>query len=603
VSSVGIVFFGHSDFATINSMKLSETRRNSNFVNLLQALNCPVDASSLAVFRILFGLLAFGVVAHYFFSGNIRLYYLEPKLFFHYEWVPWIRPWPGNGMYVHFAVMAIAALGLAFGLFYRISASIFFLSYIYVFLIERAYYNNHEYLISLFAFLFVCTHAHRWASLDLWRNPRLKITATVPFWQIFLFKFQIVVVYFYGGLMKFNGDWLRGEPMRLWLHERAEAPVVGRFFETEFAAYFFSYGGLFFDLLMGWALLFRPTRYWAMGVGLLFNLFNYFFFNIGVFPFLMLSAYVLFMDAAWFKKVYQKLMTQRDALEPHAPVSDILAQRKSRLSFFVIAFITFYVLIQLLVPWRFIFYKDDVRWVEGSFPFGWRMMSVSKVVKMAMMRIDSVTYQTDSIDFRDDLSEFQAVRFVNSPSMVVEYSKYLRAKLAAQGIEKPLLNLYAWASFNGRPDQLFIKPEFVLADESFTPRTRMRWIEPLQMPASDRTIIVLTIFVMVAAGLAVLGLLACGWLAAVGENTIARILMLGFFVALLLLDVGGGKKHAGIFMLNGAVASVCLGIEILSIWRRSKKSERISWLDKSVLVLAGSLVLVLFMSTVLVFQP
>lgn len=31
---------------------------------------------------------------------------------------------------------------------------------------------------------------------------------TVPIWLLFLFQFQIVVVYFFGGIVKLNYDWL-----------------------------------------------------------------------------------------------------------------------------------------------------------------------------------------------------------------------------------------------------------------------------------------------------------------------------------------------------------------------------------------------------------
>ena len=71
---------------------------------------------------------------------------------------------------------------------------------------------------------------------------------------------QIFIVYFYGGIAKINPDWLRGEPMRHWLQNSSDFPVVGPFLTTELAAYLFSYGGLLFDLLIGFILLSSKTR-------------------------------------------------------------------------------------------------------------------------------------------------------------------------------------------------------------------------------------------------------------------------------------------------------------------------------------------------------
>ena len=51
--------------------------------------------------------------------GWVRTLYVEPR--FHFTWEPFsfVAPWPGVGMYVHFVVLALAALGLAAGWHYR----------------------------------------------------------------------------------------------------------------------------------------------------------------------------------------------------------------------------------------------------------------------------------------------------------------------------------------------------------------------------------------------------------------------------------------------------------------------------------------------------
>ena len=77
-------------------------------------------------------------------------------------------------MYLVFFAMGLAALGVALGFLYRASAILFFLTYTYVFLLDKTHYNNHYYLISLLGFLLIFVDAHRWASVDQKLRPDLQ---------------------------------------------------------------------------------------------------------------------------------------------------------------------------------------------------------------------------------------------------------------------------------------------------------------------------------------------------------------------------------------------------------------------------------------------
>lgn len=81
--------------------------------------------------------------------------------------------------------------------------------------------------------------------------------ATVPRYVLIFLKLVIVIVYEFAGVVKVNEDWLRAEPLRHWLPYKRTA--FGTLLFTESAAYFFSYGGMFYDLIIGPMLLWRPT--------------------------------------------------------------------------------------------------------------------------------------------------------------------------------------------------------------------------------------------------------------------------------------------------------------------------------------------------------
>ena len=116
---------------------------------LRAAMLAPVDASSAAAFRVIFGLLMFVAVVRFFAHGWIAEYYLEPAHFFPYHGFEWVRPWPGAGMYLHFAAMGVLALCIAAGLFYRASVVGFGALFAYAHLIDKTNYLNHYYLVAL----------------------------------------------------------------------------------------------------------------------------------------------------------------------------------------------------------------------------------------------------------------------------------------------------------------------------------------------------------------------------------------------------------------------------------------------------------------------
>ncbi|MFC1774161.1 HTTM domain-containing protein [Pseudomonadota bacterium] len=102
-----------------------------------------VDASSLVVFRIGFGLIMLWEVWRYWSYDWITKYYIEPDFHFKYFGFEWIEPWPGDLMYAHYALVAILALFITIGLFYRLSTHLFFIAFSYIFLLEQAHYLNH----------------------------------------------------------------------------------------------------------------------------------------------------------------------------------------------------------------------------------------------------------------------------------------------------------------------------------------------------------------------------------------------------------------------------------------------------------------------------
>ena len=135
------------------------------------------------------------------------------------------------------------------GLALQISATIFFFGYLFL---MDGHYLNHLYLACLISFLIIWMPLNRSFSLDSKFFPQIKSDAA-PVWCLWLLRFQMGIVYFYGGIAKIESDWLAGKPMAIWLSNRSHYPIVGQYLTDpvilENLAIFYAWNGMFLTSL------------------------------------------------------------------------------------------------------------------------------------------------------------------------------------------------------------------------------------------------------------------------------------------------------------------------------------------------------------------
>lgn len=418
-----------------NQSKLSPaTTPGRIWGRLLGRLFAPVDIASLAFFRVAFGVIMLWEVWRYYEYSWIGAYYIEPVFHFSYYGFGWVEPWPGVGMYLHFLAIGMLAGCVMLGLFYRVSAALLFLSLSYVFLLEQTLYLNHFYLVYLISGLLIFIPAHRSFSLDALRRPEIR-SQTVRAWTLWILAAQIAIVYFYGGIAKLNGDWLRGEPMRMWLATSTEFPLIGSFFTREWAPYLFSYGGLSFDLMIVPLLLWRRTRILAFVAAAGFHLTNAELFQIGIFPWLAIAATTLFLSPSWPRLLFSCLRIPMQSSNAREVTSEARLEEWSaepfelsgsyKRQYAALALLGLFLATQLLVPLRHHVYPGDVNWTEEGHRFSWHM-------KLRDVQADATFYATDpatgsswELDPERYLAGWQASRMAPSPDMALQFSHYV----------------------------------------------------------------------------------------------------------------------------------------------------------------------------------
>src|SRR5690606_19238062 len=194
-------------------------------------------ASSVAVFRMLFGAILLGGMIRFVAEGWVEVLYVEPTFFFKYWGFSWVQVWPRWGMYLHYAVLAVLALALLVGYRTRFAAALFFVSVTYVELMDVTNYLNHYYLVSLLALLLVFVPVDRVWSVTAWRRGS-NTPAAIPAWALYVLRLQVGIVYVNAGLAKFGSDWLlHAQPLGIWMAARTETPIIGPWLGTWWVPY------------------------------------------------------------------------------------------------------------------------------------------------------------------------------------------------------------------------------------------------------------------------------------------------------------------------------------------------------------------------------
>lgn len=417
----------------------------------------------LAVFRVVFGLLIFGSIIRFFSKGWISELYIRPKYFFSFYGFEFVRPL-GEYTYIVFAICALSALMVTLGFYYRLASISLFASFTYIELIDKSTYLNHYYFISMVSLLMIFLPAHVYFSVDAWRKKQLHAD-TVPEWSIDSLKVFICLVYVFAGLAKINSDWLlEAQPLRIWLPAKNDMPVIGPLFNYVWVAYAFSWLGCLFDLTIPFLLLNRSTRVAAYGAVVGFHSLTALLFPIGMFPYIMMAAALIFFSAEFHQRI----------IHIHGRLTglskEFLHPRRSftyhKIAFRgILAILFIFFLIQITFPFRYLLYQDELLWTGEGYRFSWRVMLMEKAgyAQFTIRDQDGKHAVADNSEF---LTPLQEKMMSTQPDMILQYAHILRDHYAARGFTSPQVFVDSYVALNGRLGKPLIDPSADLAKEN-----------------------------------------------------------------------------------------------------------------------------------------
>ncbi|MFV9551675.1 HTTM domain-containing protein [Algibacter sp. PT7-4] len=426
-----------------------------------------IDNSALIVFRIIFGLLCFLESVGAIFTGWIKRTLIEPDFTFNFIGFEFLQPLPGFGMYFYYAIMGLFGLLIMVGYKYRFSMLAFALMWSATYLMQKSSYNNHYYLLMLLSAIMVFLPANKYASVDAKLNPKIKSYA-MPQWCRWVIIIQLFIVYTYASVAKFYPDWLDTTVIELMMKAKKDYILVGNLLQQKWLHYVLAYGGILFDGLIIPLLLYKPTRKYAFIASIFFHLFNSFIFQIGIFPYLSLAFSLFFFKAETIQKLFLKkkpFYTSQNVIIP-------------KLKTPLVTVFTIYFIIQIGLPLRHHFIKDNVLWTEEGHRLSWRMMLRVKSGNTTYWVENKDTGKRTAINLSQYLSNKQKRSASTKPDVMWQFAQHLKQKFKANG-QDVAVYIKSKISINGKPYKTFINPDIDIASTEWTVFKHCDWILPL----------------------------------------------------------------------------------------------------------------------------
>ncbi|MEE4001538.1 HTTM domain-containing protein [Tenacibaculum sp. FZY0031] len=426
-------------------------------------LSKQTNSAPLAVFRVFFGVMMLFGILRFWYHGWIEKLYVQPTFHFSYYGFEWVKP-IGNYTYLLFIISSVSAALVALGFKYRFAIITFFLSFTYIELMDKTTYLNHYYFISILSFVLIFLPANARFSLDAYLRKREY--TNVPKWTIDSVKLLLGIVYFYAGLAKLNSDWLfRAQPLKIWLPSKYDLPFIGNnLMQQEWFHYAMSWCGALYDLSIPFLLLYKRTRLLAFSLVVFFHVFTRVLFPIGMFPFIMIVATLIFFDASLHEKMIQFIKRvfsiSSKTVEQVKEYTYPKLQKKVILSILGTLFI-----LQILLPWRYLLYPGELFWTEEGFRFSWRVMLIEKAGYANFKIVDGETGKFFYVNNADFLTSFQEKQMSFQPDFILEYAHYLGDHFKKDGHKNIEVYVESFVALNGRLSQPYINPKINLYKE------------------------------------------------------------------------------------------------------------------------------------------
>lgn len=451
---------------------------SDRITRLRDSLARPISPQSLAVIRILFGAILVWDCWRYIRHTRITRYYVNVDMTFPYFGWDFIQPLPEPWIHWAWLGVGVSAFLVMIGLFYRVAIVVFILLFGYFFLLDRSEYLNHNYMVLLYAALLAVAPAHRVWSVDarLWRGVA---APTIPRWPVAALRLQTEIILVYAGIVKITDDWLRAEPLRMWIHARMDDLWLAQIFQYDWMIMAAAIGTIVLHIVGAPLLLWRRSRIWVFAVYCCFHVSNSLFFNIGIFPWLTIAVTTIFFDPDWPGQLARRLRGGAGIVAP------VVAAPATPLSRGLLVFLALWFAVQIVLPQRQLMFPNLVGWTGDGHRFSWRMRVYDRDAEGTFTVVSADGRQRWEVDLDDYLTRRQINVLLTRADMIHDFANRLGRFYAEAGHGDVAVHADVRMSLNGRPMAQFIDPTVDLTAVRYDLFAPDPWVMPLQHRAAE----------------------------------------------------------------------------------------------------------------------
>ncbi|WP_411823127.1 HTTM domain-containing protein [Leptospira sp. 'Mane'] len=405
--------------------------------------------------RMIYGLLGIVLVTRYLYNGWIEEYFLLPKMFFPHLFPidPLPNPWP----YLHAGILLLLSVLICLGINTRWVLLIFLPFFFAFHFFDRTIFLNHYYLFLLFGCLLLL-------------SPLIKKNGTVSFLWILIFRVQILIPYFFGGIAKINSEWLfEGRPLHIWFSRFEDVPILGSYLALKETAILVSWLACIFDLTIPFFLALPATRNIAYIFAVGFHFLTGLFFPIGIFPWMMPLLGLVLFSPETHKKIAEHIyhiFPIFSRQEKHHKIKTFFMERTS------ILLCGFLFCFEIFLANRHWFYPGNLFWTEEGFRFSWNIMVVEKAGYAEFWM--QTKEERIPIQLQDHLTEYQIRMMTYQPDMIEQFAHYLKSRYIQNNSDAQEVQIYAdvFVSINGKSPRRLVKKNYDLT-QAYTPIFRI----------------------------------------------------------------------------------------------------------------------------------
>ena len=194
-------------------------------------------------------------------------------------------------------------------------------------------------------------------------------------------------------------------------------------------------------------------------------------FPIGMFPWIMILATLIFFSPDFHERIiaFIRLIFNFKAKKSTGTNFLVLNGFKRKL---LSVFLLTFVLIQMLVPFRYVLYPGDLFWTEQGYRFSWRVMLIEKAGTAFFYVTDPETGNRGEVNNCDFLTPNQEKMMATQPDLILQYAHIIKKEVESRGLINPIINAEVYVTLNGSRSKLFIDPEVDLTtlQDDFKPK-------------------------------------------------------------------------------------------------------------------------------------